>query len=110
MDEDGWICLAEERPPYLCLLEWKLKDRDWSVLCEYQQLDSFTNRSNVFWRFTGIGKMQMESKRARGVDSRKSETGEELMVPYQQLSEPAKDLDRGSVRAVLLAIDSLKEN
>jgi len=46
----------------------------------------------------------MESKRAQGVTSRKSETGEELMVPYDQLSESAKELDRGSVRAVYEAI------
>jgi hypothetical protein len=46
----------------------------------------------------------MESKRAQGVTSRQSETGEELMVPYEQLSEPAKELDRATVRAVYEAI------
>jgi hypothetical protein len=46
----------------------------------------------------------MEAKRARGVTSRKSEAGEELMVPYEQLSEDAKELDRSSVRAVYDAI------
>jgi RyR domain-containing protein len=46
----------------------------------------------------------MESKLAKGVTTRKSESGEELMVPYEQLSEGAKDLDRGSVKAVLAAI------
>ncbi len=51
----------------------------------------------------------MESKRAQGVTSRKSETGEELMVPYDQLSEPAKDLDRGTVRAVYEAIRATAE-
>jgi hypothetical protein len=49
----------------------------------------------------------MESKKAQGVTSRKSEKGEELMVPYEQLSEEAKDLDRGSVKAVFKAIESL---
>jgi hypothetical protein len=48
----------------------------------------------------------MESKRAQGVTSRQSETGEELMVPYEQLSEQAKDLDRSSVRAVYDAINA----
>ena len=47
----------------------------------------------------------MASKRAQGITSRKSETGEELMVPYDQLSEPAKDLDRNTVRAVYAAIE-----
>lgn len=50
----------------------------------------------------------MDSKRAQGVTSRKSEKGEELMVPYAELSEPAKDLDRGSVRAVYAAIERLQ--
>ena len=51
----------------------------------------------------------MESKRAQGVESRKSETGEELMVPYEQLSEPAKELDRATVRAVYEAIRAAAE-
>jgi hypothetical protein len=46
----------------------------------------------------------MESKRAQGITSRKSEGGEELMVPYDKLSEAAKDLDRAAVRAVYKAI------
>jgi hypothetical protein len=44
------------------------------------------------------------SKRAQKVTSRKSETGEELMVPYTRLSEAAKDLDRQTVRTVYAAI------
>ena len=51
----------------------------------------------------------IESKRAQGVTSRKSETGEELMVPYEQLSEPAKNLDRGTMRAVYEAICAAAE-
>lgn len=46
----------------------------------------------------------MASKRRQGVTTRKSESGEELMVPYDQLSEPAKDLDRNTVQAVYDAI------
>jgi hypothetical protein len=49
----------------------------------------------------------MESKLAQGVTSRRSETGEELMVPYRRLSQPQKDLDRNSVRAVLDAAGQL---
>ncbi|HEX8499348.1 MAG TPA: RyR domain-containing protein [Pyrinomonadaceae bacterium] len=48
----------------------------------------------------------MESKRAGGVTSRRSESGEELMVPYEQLSEAAKELDRATVRAVYKAIEA----
>ena len=46
----------------------------------------------------------MNSMAARGLTSRQSETGEELMVPYEQLSEAAKELDRASVRAVYEAL------
>lgn len=51
----------------------------------------------------------MEAKLARGIKSRKSESGEELMVDYALLSESAKELDRASVRAVYSAIESLAE-
>jgi hypothetical protein len=47
----------------------------------------------------------MESKKRAGVSSRKLETGEELMVDYADLSEQAKDLDRGAVLAVYAAIE-----
>ena len=55
---------------------------------------------------TQVHKAWMESKRKTGVESRKSENGEELMVPYDQLSEGAKELDRGTVRAVYAAIEA----
>jgi hypothetical protein len=50
----------------------------------------------------------MASKRQQGVSSRRSETGEELMAPYAELSEMAKDLDRNTVRAVYAAIRSVQ--
>jgi hypothetical protein len=46
----------------------------------------------------------MASKRADGFTSRRSETGEELMVPYEHLSEAQKEVDRNTVRAVYAAI------
>ena len=49
----------------------------------------------------------IRSKLRQGVTSRKLETGEELMVPYEQLSETAKDLDRMPVRTVYGAIERL---
>lgn len=51
----------------------------------------------------------MESKKAHGVSSRRSEDGEELMVPYEKLSEKAKDLDRNTVKAVYDAIKKLSK-
>jgi len=52
----------------------------------------------------------MESKKKNGIASRTSETGEELMVPYSKLSEQAKELDRGSVRAVYAAIEEIMDS
>ncbi len=46
----------------------------------------------------------MQSKLRQNITSRKAEDGEELMVPYDQLSEKAKDLDRETVKAVYAAI------
>jgi hypothetical protein len=51
----------------------------------------------------------MDSKRAQGVTTRKSESGEELMAPYEALSDAAKELDRGTVRAVYAAIQKAAE-
>jgi hypothetical protein len=54
----------------------------------------------------------MESKRTQGVETRRSENGEELMVPYAELSEPAKDLDRsltgGHMKKLRLDLDMLR--
>jgi len=46
----------------------------------------------------------MNTKKAQGITTRKSEKGEEMMVPYEQLSEESKEIDRGTVRAVYAAI------
>ena len=46
----------------------------------------------------------MLAKQAQGIESRKSETGEELMVPYAALSGSAQELDRAMVRSVYDAI------
>lgn len=43
----------------------------------------------------------MATKREQGITTRPSEWGEEQMVPYVELSERAKDLDRSTVQAVL---------
>ncbi len=42
----------------------------------------------------------MQNKRRTGVTTQKLESGEELMVPYEELSEDAKQLDRATVRSV----------
>lgn len=47
----------------------------------------------------------MAGKREKGITTRLSELGEELMVPYEQLSYAAQDLDRATVRAVYAAIE-----
>jgi hypothetical protein len=57
-----------------------------------------------------VHKAWMESKKAVGVHSRKSEDGEEMMVPYSQLTEKCKDLDRNTVKAVYKAIEALQKS
>ena len=47
----------------------------------------------------------IDTKLAQGITSRPAATGEEQMVPYAQLSEPLKELDRSTVRAVFAAIE-----
>ena len=50
----------------------------------------------------------MRQKRAHGVESRILDTtGEELMVPYEDLSPEAKALDRATVCAVYDALHDL---
>lgn len=50
----------------------------------------------------------MKSKQDKGITTRLSEKGEELMVPYDQLTEESKDLDRNTVNAVYTAIEELQ--
>jgi hypothetical protein len=52
----------------------------------------------------------LESKQKMGIVSRKAEDGEELMVPFEQLSEKAKELDRSTVRVVYAAIKRTVES
>lgn len=49
----------------------------------------------------------MKGKRDGGVRSRKAEDGEELMVPYHQLSDKQKDQDRQTVHTVIGAMNSV---
>jgi hypothetical protein len=49
----------------------------------------------------------MHTKKVAGIATRRSESGEELMVPYDHLSDAAKELDRATVRAVYDAMEAL---
>jgi hypothetical protein len=51
----------------------------------------------------------MEQKRAGGTHSRVSEWGEELMVPYDQLSDRGKEQNRALVRTVYAAIEAAQK-
>lgn len=46
----------------------------------------------------------MKEKLMLGIVIRKAENGENLMVPYEQLSDRGKELDRAAVRAVYAAL------
>jgi hypothetical protein len=43
----------------------------------------------------------------RGITSRKAAWGEEFLVPFDELSEDGKELDRIIMRAILGAFDNL---
>lgn len=60
--------------------------------------DETAREIHEFWR---------KSLRRQGVKSRSSHWNEELLVPWEQLSERAKDLNRHMVKAVLKAIARL---
>lgn len=49
----------------------------------------------------------LQTKLDQGVTSRPSSDGIEQMVPYDQLPDHLKELDRATVRAVFKAIDEL---
>lgn len=50
----------------------------------------------------------MKSKLSNNITTRLfDQTGEELMLPYNQLSETAKELDRVMVRTVFKAIEDM---
>lgn len=46
----------------------------------------------------------VETKRSQGITSRPAEDGTEQIAPYATLPEHIKDLDRGSVEAVVDAL------
>lgn len=46
-------------------------------------------------------------KQRMGIKSRRSETGEELMIDYDELSEAAKETNRDMVRTVYSAIEAV---
>lgn len=62
------------------------------------------NLPNIEYVSSLVHDAWIQSKLDKHISSRRSETGEELMVPYEVLSEAAKDLDRSSVQAVYSAI------
>jgi len=51
----------------------------------------------------------IKTKKAAGITSRLAENGEELMVPFPQLSEAQKNLDRNTVKAVYKAIEAQQQ-
>jgi len=48
-----------------------------------------------------------EYYKASGYTSRKAEWGEEFMVPFSELSERGKELDRIIMRSILMTFDQI---
>jgi hypothetical protein len=99
----GWV--ASESTIDLAL--WHEANRTVAMVCpECDEEGSFVDHDPLVEQVSAdVHEAWMKSKWEQGVTSRPSETGEEQMVPYAELSERAKDLDRASVTAVL---DSLR--
>ena len=91
--------LVGVRTPYSVHVLLKTVNQFTGVIMNLPNVELVAARVHAAW---------METKLAAGVTSRKSESGEELMVPYEQLTEEAKELDRASVKAVYQAIRSLQ--
>lgn len=49
----------------------------------------------------------IDLKKSQGVTTRLADDGEEQMVPYEQLSERAKQADRNTAAATLSALEAL---
>ncbi len=80
---------------------------DHRALCPNEIMELHPMREIIEQVSAKVHENWMEAKRAAGVTSRKLESGEELMVPYGQLSDAAKELDRGTVRTVLDVLPTL---
>ncbi len=55
-----------------------------------------------------VHKAWIDAKLAQGITSRPAADGTEQMVPYEDLPEALKELDRATVKAVYAAIRSAK--
>lgn len=105
----GWVNGQFVHPGY-----WVIEDRDngflvldpFTFTAEYEPDENQSQLPDIETVSAQVHEAWMESKRAQGVTSRPSEKGEELMVPYEQLSNEAQELDRGTVRAVYAAIEA----
>lgn len=49
----------------------------------------------------------IKDKEAKGINTKMSDTGEELMQPYEQLSDTAKENIRNKVNSVYTAIEEV---
>lgn len=104
-DEDSPPALAAPSAPARQVDEEVERLRQEVKVLRYNHADGA--RADVEAIAAKVHEAWMDTKRAQGVESRPSEWGEEQMVPYADLSERAKDLDRGTVVAVLDAMDAL---
>jgi hypothetical protein len=98
---EKWTCYNEkERIRYQSLIE--------GYSSVFEKLEEITmNLPDIEAVSAKVHEQWMETKYDQGVYSRLSETGEELMVDYHLLSEPAKDLDRNTVKTIYKAIQEL---
>lgn len=95
-------------------VNWREPDGSISLVCpqcgaEGQFIDAFkeanvTREEIIEECAEAVHDKWMATKRAQGVTSRPAEDGTEQIAPYATLPEHIKDLDRGSVEAVVDAL------
>lgn len=97
--------IATDEPMPCVLVRWDADRGWWDVAAATQDrkveqtllpdIEAVADQVHQAW---------IETKLAQGITTRPAATGEEQMVPYAQLTEPLKELDRSTVRAVYAAI------
>jgi hypothetical protein len=96
----------DQRETNLAWLQREILDLESVITRAKEHIFNMTKLPDIELVSAKVHEAWMDSKHAAGVSTRKLETGEELMVPYDQLSDAAKELDRGTVRAVYAAIEA----
>ena len=94
---DATKAISKDRALRFCITELK-RERD--ALRTLPHIETVAANVHAAWA---------QAKKSAGIKSRLAEDGEELMVPYAELSDKQQEMDRLLVRHVYAAIDAARE-